>query len=97
MLVEFTTKILLLRTLASPTVNSLQATVNRSNPPQRIGQTHRANEEEGGVGMGIKVDNQTLPFDKLELTPKEKGELVAFMKSLDSKGDRLNAPFVGQK
>jgi cytochrome c peroxidase len=42
-------------------------------------------EKGGGVGLGIKLDNQTLPFDKLELTPKEKGELIAFMKSLDSK------------
>jgi cytochrome c peroxidase len=39
----------------------------------------------GGAGMGLKVDNQTLAADKLNLTPKECNELVAFMKSLDSK------------
>jgi cytochrome c peroxidase len=38
----------------------------------------------GGVGLGMKMPNQTLPFDKLELSEKEKKELVAFMKSLDS-------------
>ncbi len=39
----------------------------------------------GGVGMGIKINNQTLPADNLHLTQKEKKELVAFIKSLDSK------------
>ncbi|WP_183574588.1 cytochrome-c peroxidase [Mucilaginibacter sp. X5P1] len=39
----------------------------------------------GGAGMGLKVDNQTLAADKLNLSPKECGELVAFIKSLDSK------------
>ncbi|WP_214070669.1 cytochrome c peroxidase [Mucilaginibacter sp. dw_454] len=38
----------------------------------------------GGAGMGIKLPNQTLPTDQLHLTIKEKGELVAFIKSLDS-------------
>lgn len=39
----------------------------------------------GGVGLGISVENQTLPSDKLELTPKEIKELVAFMKTLTDK------------
>ena len=39
----------------------------------------------GGVGLGIKMDNQTLPFDKLNLTDQEKGELIAFVRSLDSR------------
>ena len=39
----------------------------------------------GGVGLGLKIDNQTLPFDKLDLTIKERADLVAFMKCLDSK------------
>lgn len=39
----------------------------------------------GGAGMGLKVDNQTLAADKLNLSPEECGELVAFIKSLDSK------------
>lgn len=36
----------------------------------------------GGVGLGIKLENQTLPSDKLNLTPTEKQALVAFMKAL---------------
>lgn len=39
----------------------------------------------GGAGMGLKVDNQTLPFDKLQLSTKECNDLVAFIKTLDSK------------
>ena len=39
----------------------------------------------GGAGLGLKIDNQTLPFDKLDLTEKERADLVAFMKCLDSK------------
>lgn len=36
----------------------------------------------GAAGLGIELPNQTLPFDKLNLTDKEKKELVAFMKTL---------------
>jgi cytochrome c peroxidase len=39
----------------------------------------------GGVGLGLTIDNQTLPFDKLELTEKEQKDIVAFIKSLNSK------------
>lgn len=39
----------------------------------------------GGVGLGIAVENQTLPSDELELTPKEVKDLVAFMKTLTDK------------
>lgn len=41
----------------------------------------------GGAGLGYKVGNQTLAADKLNLTPKECNELVAFIKSLNSKVD----------
>jgi len=41
----------------------------------------------GGAGLGYKVDNQTLSTDKLNLTPKECNELVAFIKTLNSKMD----------
>ncbi|REG97911.1 cytochrome-c peroxidase [Flavobacterium aquicola] len=40
----------------------------------------------GGTGLGIQIDNQTLPTDKLELTEKEMKALVAFMKTLTDKG-----------
>lgn len=39
----------------------------------------------GGQGLGYEVENQTLPFDKLNLTPKEEQDLVAFMKTLTDK------------
>jgi len=39
----------------------------------------------GGTGLGYKVDNQTLPTGKLNLTLKERNEIVAFIKSLNSK------------
>ena len=36
----------------------------------------------GGQGLGIAPPNQTLPFEKLNLTKKEKKDLVFFMKTL---------------
>ncbi|MBD2756748.1 cytochrome c peroxidase [Spirosoma validum] len=36
----------------------------------------------GGNGLGFNLDNQTLPFDQLNLTAPEKKALVAFMKAL---------------
>lgn len=41
--------------------------------------------EGGGLGLGIKVENQTLPEDKLNLTPEESKALIAFMKALSDK------------
>ncbi len=39
----------------------------------------------GGTGMGLDVPNQTLPFDKLDLTKKEVGYIVKFMEALTDK------------
>jgi len=39
----------------------------------------------GGKGLGLKIDNQTSPFDKLDLTEKERNDIIAFMKTLDSR------------
>jgi len=39
----------------------------------------------GGQGLGYSVENQTLPFDKLNLTVKEEQALVVFMKTLTDK------------
>lgn len=39
----------------------------------------------GGVGLGMTLENQTLPFDKLNLTDQEKEDLVLFMKTLTDK------------
>jgi cytochrome c peroxidase len=36
----------------------------------------------GGKGLGFHLPNQTLPEDRLNLTPSEKKDLVAFLKSL---------------
>jgi cytochrome c peroxidase len=36
----------------------------------------------GGAGLGIKLENQTLPDDKLHLTSEEKKALLVFMESL---------------
>lgn len=41
--------------------------------------------EGGGAGMGLQVPNQTLATDKLGLTQKEKRELIAFIKALNSR------------
>jgi len=39
----------------------------------------------GGIGLGFKVPNQTLPEDQLLLSDKEKKQLIAFMKTLTDK------------
>ena len=39
----------------------------------------------GGNGSGFNVDNQTLPFEKLNLNEKESNDIIAFIKSLDSR------------
>jgi cytochrome c peroxidase len=39
----------------------------------------------GGEGLGFNLPNQTLPTDKLNLTPSEKKQLIAFMKTLTDK------------
>lgn len=36
----------------------------------------------GGQGLGIHLENQTLPFDSLSLNATEKRDLIAFMQSL---------------
>jgi len=36
----------------------------------------------GGSGIGMNLEHQTLPFDKLELSSKEKIEIVNFLKTL---------------
>jgi cytochrome c peroxidase len=39
----------------------------------------------GGAGLGINVENQTLPFDKLELSGQEQKDIIAFIRTLDSR------------
>jgi cytochrome c peroxidase len=42
-------------------------------------------DDGGGSGLGFNLPNQTLPGDKLNLTPVEKKQLIAFMKTLTDK------------
>ncbi len=37
----------------------------------------------GGIGLGLEVENQTLPGDRLNLTEKEKKDLIAFLHTLN--------------
>ncbi len=39
-------------------------------------------EKGGGAGIGINLPNQTLATNKLNLTPKEKSDIIAFLKTL---------------
>jgi cytochrome c peroxidase len=36
----------------------------------------------GGAGLGFDLPHQTLPFDELNLSKEEVGDLIAFMKTL---------------
>ena len=36
----------------------------------------------GGAGIGSEVPNQTLPFDKLNLTSTEQEAIIAFLRTL---------------
>jgi cytochrome c peroxidase len=40
----------------------------------------------GGLSAGADLPNLTLPFDKLNLTPKEEKDVVAFLKKLTDTG-----------
>ncbi len=46
----------------------------------------------GGEGLGLKVPNQTLPFDSLQLTKQEISSLKKFLLSLTDKGVSYSAP-----
>jgi cytochrome c peroxidase len=42
----------------------------------------------GGLGIGVAVDNQTLPADKLHLTPQDVADLKAFLVALTDTSSR---------
>ncbi|MDB5048995.1 MAG: cytochrome-c peroxidase [Fibrobacteres bacterium] len=46
----------------------------------------------GGRGMGLSVPNQTLPADSLDLSPREQGDLIAFLKSLTDSPLKVDKP-----
>ncbi len=43
----------------------------------------------GGAGLGIKIENQTLPFDSLKISLKEQNNIIAFIRTLDSKSPTI--------
>lgn len=46
----------------------------------------------GGAGLGIEVENQTLPFDSLQLSPQETLQLKKFLLSLTDRSLKGQAP-----
>lgn len=46
----------------------------------------------GGKGMGMRLDNQTLPFDELNLSEAEQKDMIAFMRSLTDTSGMTNIP-----
>ena len=46
----------------------------------------------GGSGIGIDLPNQTLPPDRLTLTPQEKQDLIAFMRARPTSQHELDSP-----
>lgn len=46
----------------------------------------------GGAGLGIAVDNQTLPFDSLQLSTQETVQLKKFLLSLTDRPEKEKAP-----
>lgn len=52
---------------------------------QTLEQVMEFYDKGGGAGIGINLPNQTLPTEPLHLTETEKKDIIAFMKSLDSR------------
>lgn len=46
----------------------------------------------GGVGIGIVIEHQTLPFDSLSLNKQEMNDIVVFMKALTDTTNLTNMP-----
>jgi cytochrome c peroxidase len=46
----------------------------------------------GAAGLGIEMENQTLPADKLQLTSAEIADIIAFMHSLTDTSGITSAP-----
>lgn len=50
--------------------------------------------EGGGSGLGIKLENQTLPFDNLKLNTQEKKDIIAFLNTLTDNEKAKDVPKV---
>jgi cytochrome c peroxidase len=46
----------------------------------------------GGSGLGIELENQTLPFDELKLSNEEKKDIIAFLKTLSDNSKANDIP-----
>jgi cytochrome c peroxidase len=46
----------------------------------------------GGKGIGIRLEHQTLPFDKLDLSKQEMQDIIAFMKALTDTTGMTSVP-----
>ena len=46
----------------------------------------------GGVGVGARVEHQTLPSDSLHLTARQKSAIVAFLKALTDTAGTTTRP-----
>ena len=51
----------------------------------------------GGTGLKLSVPNQTLPFDSLLLSPQEKNDIVAFLKTLTDTVGLSSSPHITAK
>ena len=71
----------------TPTVRNIEKTAPymHNGGYQTLEQVMDFYNEGGGLGFGFKIDNQTLPEDKLELSSTEIQSIIAFMKSLNDK------------
>ncbi|MBC7913423.1 MAG: cytochrome-c peroxidase [Pyrinomonadaceae bacterium] len=48
--------------------------------------------EGGGAGLGIELQNQTLPFDKLKLSSQEKKDIITFLNTLTDNSKAKSTP-----
>jgi cytochrome c peroxidase len=46
----------------------------------------------GGSGLGIELENQTLPFDELKLNDQEKKDIIAFLSTLTDNSKAKDIP-----
>ncbi len=47
----------------------------------------------GGAGLGLGIENQTLPFDSLQISKKEERQIISFLKSLTDTSGLQVQPF----
>lgn len=70
-----------------PTIRNIKKTAPymHNGAYQTLDQVMEFYNNGGAAGLGIKLANQTLPEEKLQLTENEKKDIIAFMESLESR------------